>query len=114
MTRTPAAACGSNPRARRRRPGWTRCRALPSTRSMANFSAAVTARGDRLGDDGRYDDAIVYTSAEAHHSVSKAVRLAGIPAANVRALAVDEGFRLRPGALAAAVSADRALGRRPF
>jgi len=44
----------------------------------------------------------------------KAVRLAGIPAANVRALAVDETFRLRPAALEAALAADRKQGLIPF
>jgi aromatic-L-amino-acid decarboxylase len=46
--------------------------------------------------------------------VSKAVMLAGIPLANVRAVATDARWRLDEGALARAIADDRAAGRRPF
>ncbi|MCB9732861.1 MAG: aminotransferase class V-fold PLP-dependent enzyme [Deltaproteobacteria bacterium] len=82
--------------------------------SMANFSAVVTARHDRLGDDGDLRAATVYASREAHRSVAKAARLAGIPPHNVREVAVDAAFRMRPDALSAAIDADLAAGRRPF
>lgn len=87
---------------------------LTSGGSLANFSAIVTARHDRLGDDGDFRHAIVYVSDQAHHSVAKAATLAGIPAANVRAVATDARLRLMPDALAAAVAEDRTAGRRPF
>ena len=82
--------------------------------STANLGAVVTARHHHFGDVGRFDRAVVYTSTQAHHSIAKAVRLAGIPAANVRGLAVDDGFRLRPEALERAVADDRARGLTPF
>jgi aromatic-L-amino-acid decarboxylase len=82
--------------------------------SLANLAAVVTARFDRFGDGGRFDDAIVYTSTQAHHSVAKAVRLAGIPPGNVRAVAVDERFRMRVDALATAIREDRDRGASPF
>lgn len=59
---------------------------LTSGGSLANFAAVVAARHHHLGDAGRLDGAVVYTSDQAHHSVAKAARLAGIPTENVRAL----------------------------
>ncbi len=82
--------------------------------SMANFSAIVAARHDKLGDDGDYRDARVYTSSQAHHSVTKSVALAGIPRRNVVAVPTDNRLRLRADAFDAAVRADLAAGRRPF
>jgi aromatic-L-amino-acid/L-tryptophan decarboxylase len=87
---------------------------LTSGGSLANFSAIVTARHALLGDEGDYRHAIVYTSSEAHHSVAKAVSLAGVPRGNVRIVATDDRLRLRPDALVQAIASDRAAGRRPF
>lgn len=82
--------------------------------SLANFSAVVTARHALLGDDGDYREALVYATGQAHRSVTKAARLAGIPAANVREVATDGALRLDPAALDAALDADAAGGARPF
>ncbi len=82
--------------------------------SMANFSAIVTARHERFGDAGDYRHAVAYTSTQAHHSIARSVRLAGIPAANVRAVPTDTRFRLDASALAAVIAQDRAAGRTPF
>jgi aromatic-L-amino-acid decarboxylase len=80
--------------------------------SMANLIALVTARRERLPED--FLSGVLYTSDQAHHSVQKAALLAGFPPANVRAVPTDERFRIRLDALAEAVAADRAAGRRPF
>ena len=85
---------------------------LTSGGSMAMLSAVVTARHARLGDD--FAAGTLYTSDQAHHSVAKSARLAGFPADAVRVVPVDADLRLDPAALAAAVAADRAAGRRPF
>jgi aromatic-L-amino-acid decarboxylase len=82
--------------------------------SLATLSAVVAARHARFGDGGDLRRAIAYTSSQAHHSVVKAIRLAGIPAANVRLVDVDGDFRMRPQALAAAVDEDLARGDAPF
>ncbi len=87
---------------------------LTSGGSLANFSAIVTARHAQVGDSGDLRGAIVYTSTQAHHSVRKSVRLAGVPPQNVRAIPVDECFRMNAAALAAAVRADKARGLQPF
>lgn len=85
---------------------------LTSGGSLANFSAVVAARRDRLPDD--FLRGTIYTSDQVHHSVAKAALLAGFPAGNVRALPADASFRLPPDAVAAAVAADRARGLEPF
>src|SRR5512139_600659 len=85
---------------------------LTSGGSLSNFSALVTAREERLGEDFR--DGVVYFSDETHHCVPKAARLAGFPHASLRTLPTDRRFRLVPEALDEAVREDRARGRRPF
>ena len=82
--------------------------------SLANFSAIVTARHEHFGDSGDLSRAIAYTSTQVHHSVAKSLHLAGIPRANLRAVAVDDRWRLDPADLHRQVKADRAAGMRPF
>jgi aromatic-L-amino-acid decarboxylase len=55
----------------------------------------------------------VYASAEAHSSVEKAVRIAGLGRAGLRLVPVDAAWRMRPEALAAMIAADRAVGAVP-
>ncbi len=80
--------------------------------SMANFNAVLCARERALGADIR--SGVLYTSTQAHHSVAKSARLAGVMPDRVRALPVDARFRLDPSALPAAIAEDRARGLRPF
>ncbi|HET6584868.1 MAG TPA: pyridoxal-dependent decarboxylase, partial [Nannocystaceae bacterium] len=82
--------------------------------SIANLSAIVTARFAAFGDGGDYTRARVYASGQAHHSVLKAVRLAGIPPANMRTIDVDSRLRLDVEALAAAIASDRDAGLVPL
>jgi aromatic-L-amino-acid decarboxylase len=85
---------------------------LTSGGSLSNFTAIVTARHERLGED--LHRGTMYLSEETHHCVAKAARLAGLPRATVRTLPVDDRCRLVPEALETAVAADRARGLRPF
>lgn len=80
--------------------------------SLANFSAVVCARTERLGDD--FSHGVVYVSDQAHYSCLKAARLAGVPARNIVAIASDETFRMRADALAARIQADRNAGLKPM
>jgi aromatic-L-amino-acid decarboxylase len=56
----------------------------------------------------------VYCSDEAHHSVVRAVEATGIGSDAVRRIPLDERRRMRPGALAEAIAADRAQGITPI
>jgi aromatic-L-amino-acid decarboxylase len=80
--------------------------------SLANFTAVVTARHDRLPED--FLAGILYAGDQVHHSVVKAAGLAGFPAANVRLVPSDDRFRIRVDALAASIAADRRAGLTPF
>ncbi len=80
--------------------------------SMANLTALVTARRERLPPD--FLRGMIYTSTEAHHSVRKAALIAGFPEGNVREIATDDHFRMIPAALEAAIAEDRAAGKAPF
>jgi aromatic-L-amino-acid decarboxylase len=85
---------------------------LTSGGSLSNFSAIVTARHERLGEDFR--DGSIYFSGETHHCVTKAARLAGFPRASLRELPTDARGRLALAAWEAAIREDRGRGRRPF
>jgi aromatic-L-amino-acid decarboxylase len=80
--------------------------------SMANFNAIVCARESRLGSEIR--SGVLYTSTHVHHSVEKAAKLAGILIDRVRAIPVDQDYRMRTDLLAAAVRHDRERGLVPF
>ena len=80
--------------------------------SMANFSAIIAARHDRLGE--RFLDGMLYMSAQTHHSVAKAARLAGFPASSVRIVAHGADLAIDPSALRRAIAEDRKRGARPF
>ena len=57
---------------------------------------------------------IAYTSEQAHSSIEKAAKIAGVGRENLRLIAVDDDFAMRPDALAQAIGADRAAGHLPF
>jgi aromatic-L-amino-acid/L-tryptophan decarboxylase len=80
--------------------------------SMANFNAILCARERFLGRDIRRG--VMYTSTQAHHSVAKSAKLAGIFDDRVRHVPVDEAFRMRPAALSDAIARDRRDGLQPF
>jgi aromatic-L-amino-acid decarboxylase len=80
--------------------------------SLANFSAVVTARRERLPED--FLSGTIYASDQVHHSIQKAAMLAGFPEGNVREIPSDERFRIRVAELSRAVAADRAAGKTPF
>lgn len=85
---------------------------LTSGGSLANWSALVTAREARLGED--FSRGVVYLSDQAHHCVAKAARLAGFPRRNLRVIPSDGAFRLDPDRIRTAIAADRRGGLEPF
>jgi aromatic-L-amino-acid decarboxylase len=99
--------------------GWRG--AIHDTASSACLVAMLAARERASGYSQRHAGLqgeaaplTVYTSPQAHSSVHKAVLLAGFGADNLRQVAVDPvTYAMRPGALADAMAADAAAGRRP-
>lgn len=112
--------------------GWLRdAMALPAdwfgmitdTASTSTLVALAAAREmdpaleiRRRGMAGRTDlpRLRIYCSEHAHSSVDKAAITLGLGADNVVHVAVDSLFRMRPEAIAAAITADRAAGYRPL
>jgi len=80
--------------------------------SMANFSAVVTARSDRLGES--FLDGTYYVSEQVHASVTKAAKLAGFGPRNLRTVATDDRLRMDVEDLGRRIREDRAAGMRPF
>jgi aromatic-L-amino-acid decarboxylase len=92
---------------------------IQDTASSATLCAVLTARERATGWRGDAEGLAglpplrVYASAEAHSSVEKAVRIAGLGRAGLRLVPVDERWRMRPDALAAMVAEDRSAGAVP-
>ncbi len=80
--------------------------------SLANFTAVFTARRERLGD--RLDTARLYTSDQAHHSVTKAALLAGFPQSAICVVESDLRGRIRADQLATRIREHREAGLHPF
>jgi aromatic-L-amino-acid decarboxylase len=80
--------------------------------SMATFNAIVCARERHLGAEIRRG--VLYTSDQAHHSVLKSAKLAGVMPDRVRPIPSDDRFRMRIDALVDAIAADRRAGLSPF
>lgn len=79
---------------------------LTSGGSVANLAAIVTARDPLSSKD--YHRAVVYTSSQAHESVFRALRVAGMSEATVRHVAVDRQCKMEPGDLDRQIERDRA------
>lgn len=87
---------------------------IASGGSVATLTAVVAAREAHGLRSVEYPRAVVYLTTQAHHCVERALRIAGLGEAAVRPVPVDEGYRMRPDALADAIAADRARGLRPW
>jgi aromatic-L-amino-acid/L-tryptophan decarboxylase len=82
--------------------------------SAANLTAVVAARHQAVEAGADISQLTVYTSAQAHSSVTRAAWIAGIPRANVRTVAMDDDYRMLTADLERTVAGDRAEGRSPF
>jgi aromatic-L-amino-acid/L-tryptophan decarboxylase len=83
--------------------------------STATFVAVVAAREAATGGDAAGLPALrAYASADAHSSVEKGLRLAGVSASQLRLVPVDDERRMGADALASLVADDVAAGLRPF
>ena len=87
---------------------------LTSGGSIANLIAIVTARDAKQIKADSITRSVIYLSEQAHHSVDKAIRIAGLGECIVRHLPVDEKFRIVPSKFAEQVAADKADGLNPF
>ncbi len=87
---------------------------LASGGSIANLIAVVTAREARELRCTDIPRAVVYLTARTHHSLEKALRIAGLNECVRRRVATDACHRMDPAALQAVIEHDRAAGLRPW
>lgn len=77
---------------------------------LAARERATKEQSNARGADGSLT---AYASTQAHSSVEKGVRVAGLGSDNLRMIDVDEKFAMRPDLLEEAIGEDIAAGRRP-
>lgn len=87
---------------------------LTSGGSIANLVAIVTARESKHIKAEDISKAVIYLSEQAHHSIQKALRIAGLSEAQLRYIKLDEGLRLSLDDLEKTIKADKANGLTPF
>jgi len=90
---------------------------IQDTASSASLCALLAAReratNYATNDRGCNGHLVAYTSTQAHSSIEKAVKIAGLGRDNLRLIEVDESFAMRPKALAAQIKRDRDAGLTP-
>lgn len=87
---------------------------LTSGGSIANLIAVVTARDAHAIKGRDIDKTVVYATEQVHHSVTKALRIAGLKEAVLRYVPMDERFRMRPDSLQKTMESDKRAGLRPW
>lgn len=90
---------------------------IQDTASSSSLCALLAGRewatkfaSNEKGCDGRL---VAYTSSQAHSSIEKAVKIAGLGAKNLRLIEVDDKFAMRPDALARQIDTDLRAGLVP-
>jgi len=88
--------------------------AASSAALCAMLAARERATNYASNEQGNIRRLVAYTSSQAHSSIEKAVKVAGIGRKNLRLIAVDDKFAMRPDLLARQIEKDRQGGRIPF
>ena len=90
---------------------------IQGSASEATLCAILAARwratGGAVNADGDTSRLVAYATAQAHSSIEKGLRIAGIGTDRLRVVPHDETFAMRPDALAGLIAADRAAGLVP-
>ncbi len=87
---------------------------LTSGGSVANLVGIITAR-DSAGLKAKdFEKSVVYLTNQAHHSIDKAIRIAGLKECVQRFIPVDGRRRMKPDLLEDAISKDKKDGLNPF
>jgi len=91
---------------------------IQDSASSSSLSAILAAReratGFRSNEDGCREELIAYTSTQAHSSIEKDVKVAGIGRRNLRLIDVDADFAIRPDLLEKMIEEDKRAGKVPF
>lgn len=91
---------------------------IQDSASSATLTAIIAARESATerttNHTGTAGNLVAYTSTQAHSSIEKGIRIAGIGTDNLRSIEVDSDFSMLPAALEEAIEKDLAAGLRPF
>ena len=87
---------------------------LTSGGSIANLIAIVTAREAFNIKARDFEKSVIYLSEQAHHSIQKAIIIAGLSEAHIRYIPLDESLRLSANELEKAIIKDKECGLKPF
>jgi glutamate/tyrosine decarboxylase-like PLP-dependent enzyme len=87
---------------------------LTTSGSLANLIAIVVARDAKNIRAADIPRSVIYLSKQTHHSVDKAIRVAGLGECIVRHIELDEEFRMVAHDLATQIASDKAAGLDPF
>jgi aromatic-L-amino-acid/L-tryptophan decarboxylase len=87
---------------------------LTSGGSIANLIAIVTARDAKEITSAKVATSCIYLTKQAHHSVHKAIRIAGLGEAHLREIDVDSRFKMDISQLQAQIATDQDAGLQPF
>ena len=79
----------------------------------ALLAARERATGFLTNDRGCDGRLVAYTSTQAHSSIEKGVKIAGLGRNQLRFIEVDDKYAMRPDELARQIAADRAAGLQP-
>lgn len=88
--------------------------AASSATLCAVLAARERATGFAINAAGGSSNLVAYASTEAHSSIEKDVKIAGIGRQNLRLIEVDQQFAMRPDRLSEQVKKDQAAGLTPF
>lgn len=87
---------------------------LTSGGSIANLIAIVAARDAKGINSEKVKKGCIYLTKQAHHSVHKAIRIAGLQEANLREIEVDKEFKMNTNHLKTQIQEDLSQGLIPF
>ena len=91
---------------------------IQGSASEATLAAILAARwrvtGGAVNADGDTTTLVAYTTAQAHSSIEKGLRIAGIGSERMRIVAHDDTFAMRADELSRMVAEDRSAGLVPF
>jgi aromatic-L-amino-acid decarboxylase len=87
---------------------------LTSGGSIANLIGIVAARDAKKITSKEIEKSVIYLTDQAHHSVDKAIRIAGLAECVIRHIPMDERYRMSADALERTILDDRKKNLRPF
>ncbi|MBA4312804.1 MAG: amino acid decarboxylase [Chlorobiaceae bacterium] len=87
---------------------------LTSGGSIANLIGIVAARDAQNLKAKDFDRSVIYLTAQVHHSVDKAIRIAGLKECILRYIPMDSNYRMDATLLERQIIADKKSGFNPF